>query len=112
MVSETSTIRKTLPGAAYHSDETYALDKERVFYRNWIYVGRAERVAKPGAWLRVEIADESILVVRGKDDAAARVLQRLPAPRLPDLRRRAGRGAHPPALSVPRLGLRPGRHAW
>ena len=53
---------------AYHSDETYAVDKERVFYRNWVYVGRAERVGKPGTWLRVEIADESILVVRGKDD--------------------------------------------
>ena len=65
MVSE---IRRTLPGVAYHSDETYAVDTERVFYRNWVYAGRAERVAKPGAWLRVEIADESILVVRGKDE--------------------------------------------
>src|SRR5688572_2413415 len=65
MVTE---VRKTLPGVAYHSEETYARDKERVFYRNWIYVGRADRVTKPGAWLRVEIADESILVVRGKDE--------------------------------------------
>ena len=63
-----SEIRRTLPGVAYHSDETYAVDKERVFYRNWVYVGRTERVSKPGTWLRVEIADESILVVRGKDD--------------------------------------------
>ena len=65
MVSE---IRETLPGAAYHSPETYALDTERVFYRNWVYVGRAERVPRPGSWIRVEIADESILLVRGKDD--------------------------------------------
>lgn len=65
MVSE---IRKTLPGAAYHSDETWAIDTEKVFHRNWIYVGRAERVARPGQWLRVEIAGESILVVRGKDE--------------------------------------------
>src|SRR3954447_9560330 len=63
-----SAIRETLPGPAYHSEETYALDKERVFYRNWVYVGRAERVAGPGDWMRVEIADESILVVRGKDE--------------------------------------------
>jgi glycine betaine catabolism A len=63
-----SEIRRTLPGASYHSDETYALDRDRVFYRNWIYVGRAERVANPGDWLRVEVADESILVVRGKDE--------------------------------------------
>ncbi len=63
-----SEIRKTLPGAAYHSAETYAVDTERVFYRNWVYVGRAERIPRPGAWIRVEVADESILVVRGKDD--------------------------------------------
>ena len=56
------------PGWPTTPTETYAVDTERVFYRNWVYVGRAERVAKPGAWLRVEIADESILVVRGKDE--------------------------------------------
>jgi Rieske 2Fe-2S family protein len=61
-------VRQTLPGPAYHSPDTYAIDTERVFYRNWMYVGRADRVAKPGAWMRVEIADESILVVRGKDE--------------------------------------------
>ena len=65
MVSE---IRRTLPGVAYHSEETYTVDTERVFYRNWVYAGRAERVASPGAWLRVEIAGESILLVRGKDE--------------------------------------------
>ena len=40
-------IRTTLPGMAYHAEESYTLDKERVFYRNWIYVGRAERLASP-----------------------------------------------------------------
>jgi Rieske 2Fe-2S family protein len=39
-----------------------------VFYRNWIYVGRAERVPKPGAWIRVEIGGESLLIVRGRDE--------------------------------------------
>jgi Rieske 2Fe-2S family protein len=67
-MTTSETIRETLPGAAYHSDETYALDKEKVFFRNWIYVGRAERLEKAGSWLRFEIADESILLVRGKDD--------------------------------------------
>src|SRR6478609_9388705 len=67
-MTTSETIRTTLPGAAYHSDETYALDKEKVFFRNWIYVGRAERLEKAGSWLRFEIADESILLVRGKDD--------------------------------------------
>ena len=64
----TEPIRETLPGAAYHSEETYRIDQERVFYRNWIYVGRAERLPKPGSWMRVEIGGESLLVVRGKDE--------------------------------------------
>ena len=61
-------VRNTLPGPSYHSEETYRTDRDQVFYRNWVYVGRAERLPRAGSWLRVEIADESILVVRGKDD--------------------------------------------
>lgn len=33
-----------------------------------MYVGRAERVPSPGSWLRFEIAGESLLLVRGKDE--------------------------------------------
>ena len=61
-------IRTTLPGVAYHSDETYAVDREQVFFRHWMYVGRAERIANPGSWLRVDIAGESVLLVRGRDE--------------------------------------------
>ena len=49
-MTTTEAIRETLPGAAYHSEETYRIDQERVFYRNWIYVGRAERPART-PWL-------------------------------------------------------------
>src|SRR5688500_16653231 len=59
---------QTLPGPAYHSDETYEVDRERVFFRHWLYAARAERIAEPGSWLRLDIAGESILLVRGKDD--------------------------------------------
>jgi len=63
-----SPVRETLPGRAYHSEDTYRIDQEQVFYRNWIYVGRAERVSKPGAWIRVELGGESLLIVRGRDE--------------------------------------------
>jgi glycine betaine catabolism A len=58
----------TLPGPAYHSDETYRVDREQVFFKHWIYAARAERISEPGSWLRLDIAGESILLVRGKDD--------------------------------------------
>ncbi|RLV50771.1 aromatic ring-hydroxylating dioxygenase subunit alpha [Nocardioides mangrovicus] len=64
----THPVRTTLPGSAYHSEETWRVDQERVFYRNWVYVARAERLPRPGSWLRAEIAGESILLVRGKDE--------------------------------------------
>jgi Rieske 2Fe-2S family protein len=67
-MTTTEPVRSTLPGPAYHTEETYLVDQERVFYRNWVYVGRAERVPKPGSWMRVEIGTESLLVVRGKDE--------------------------------------------
>ena len=60
--------RATLPGASYHSDESYATDRERVFFRHWMYAARAERIPKPGSWLRLDIAGESILLVRGRDE--------------------------------------------
>jgi Rieske 2Fe-2S family protein len=64
----TEPVRRTLPGPSYHSEDAYRLDQERVFFRNWIYVGRAERLDRAGSWMRVEIGGESLLVVRGKDD--------------------------------------------
>ncbi len=67
-MTTTEPVRSTLPGPAYHSDETYAVDRERVLFRNWLYVGRAERLPRPGTWLRLDIAGESILLVRGHDD--------------------------------------------
>ncbi len=104
-------VRETLPGPAYHSEEIYQVDRERVFFRNWMCVGRAERLPRPGSWIRVEIAGESILVVRGKDDQVRGVLQRLPPPRLAAVRRRAGTDPQHAALPVPRVELRPRRVA-
>ncbi|HET7305377.1 MAG TPA: aromatic ring-hydroxylating dioxygenase subunit alpha [Segeticoccus sp.] len=61
--------RQTLPGTDYHSPDVYELDRQRIFFRSWMYVGRAERVPDPGSWMTVDLAGESILLVRGRDDA-------------------------------------------
>src|SRR3954449_10723371 len=67
-MATTPSTRSTLPGAMYHSEETWQVDREKVFFRHWTYVGRAERLPRPGCWLRADIAGESVLVVRGGDD--------------------------------------------
>ncbi|KEQ52030.1 Rieske (2Fe-2S) iron-sulfur domain protein [Sphingobium chlorophenolicum] len=58
-----------VPLESYRSPELFALERERVFRRAWLFMGRVERVAKPGDFLvrEVEICNASILIIRGKD---------------------------------------------
>ncbi len=59
---------KTLSGRDYHTVEVFELERERIFARNWFYAGRADTLAEPGDFLTVDVAGESVLLVRGKDD--------------------------------------------
>jgi Rieske 2Fe-2S protein len=64
----TSAGRPTLPGRDYHAPEVFELEREKIFFREWFYAGRAEHAPEPGDFLTVDVVGESILVVRGKDD--------------------------------------------
>ena len=57
----------TLPPAAYTDPDLYALEVERIFRREWLIVGRASDVARPGDWFTIDVLDDPILVVRGTD---------------------------------------------
>ncbi|HET7025364.1 MAG TPA: Rieske 2Fe-2S domain-containing protein, partial [Gemmatimonadales bacterium] len=58
---------ETIPSAWYVDPRFHALDRGAVFARNWQMVGRADQVAAPGQFLVGTVADEPIIVVRGKD---------------------------------------------
>ena len=96
----------TLPGPAYHSDETWPVDREKVFFKHWLYAGRAERICRTGSWLRVDIAGESLLLVRGKDDRIRGFYNvcRHRGSQLCDDEQ--GEVAHPHHVPLPRLELR------
>ncbi len=53
----------------YDSQGVFALERERIFHAQWFCVGRTELVPARGDCLHVHVAGESLLVVRGKDDA-------------------------------------------
>jgi Rieske 2Fe-2S family protein len=55
---------RTLPGRYYTSPDILAEEQERIFRRRWICVGRDESVATPGDYVLVEIAGESLIVLR------------------------------------------------
>jgi glycine betaine catabolism A len=61
--------RRTLSGHDYRSEEVFALERQRIFHRGWFYVGRDEHVSRTGDRLVVDVAGESVLVVRGRGEA-------------------------------------------
>jgi phenylpropionate dioxygenase-like ring-hydroxylating dioxygenase large terminal subunit len=62
-------LERTLPRASYFSDDFFSDEKERIFFREWFCVGRSEEAPSAGDHVAVNIASESVLLVRGKDDA-------------------------------------------
>jgi Rieske 2Fe-2S family protein len=61
--------RPTLTGADYTSEAVYEEERERLFFRGWVCIGRAEEVPAPGDYLVREVAGESVFVVRNRDGA-------------------------------------------
>ncbi|MGH3246215.1 MAG: aromatic ring-hydroxylating oxygenase subunit alpha [Trebonia sp.] len=57
----------TLPGRYYTDPAVFELEKRNIFARQWQYVGRAKDVPAPGRFIRVTVGDESVIVVRGRD---------------------------------------------
>jgi Rieske 2Fe-2S family protein len=55
---------RTLPGRYYTASEVLAEEQDRVFSRRWICVGRDNALATPGDYMLVEVAGESIIVLR------------------------------------------------
>ena len=58
-----------LPAEPYVSEEYFALERDRVFRRAWINVGRTDEVPGPGDYFvrDVAICKVSVLVIRGSD---------------------------------------------
>ena len=52
------------------SQEFFELEREAVFKRAWLNVGRVEQLPKPGSFFTKELdsANTSVIIVRNKDD--------------------------------------------
>ena len=59
---------RTLPGAYFTAPEIFAEEREKIFARRWLCVGRESQLAAPGDYLVQDVLGESIIVLR--DDAS------------------------------------------
>src|ERR1035438_8731300 len=56
----------SLPSNWYHDEAIFKIEKERLFCREWICVGRDEELPKPGDHLVLDVLGESILLLRSE----------------------------------------------
>lgn len=57
----------TLPSRYYTDEGIYRLEMERIHQRSWCYVGHVSEVAEPGQYVTDYIAEQPVVIVRGRD---------------------------------------------
>jgi choline monooxygenase len=62
-------LRWSLPARWYADLEVYRLEQERIFAREWMLIGFASQIAKPGDTLARDIAGRPVFVIRARDGA-------------------------------------------
>src|SRR3954447_25829807 len=58
----------SLPQPFYTDESFFELDVQHVIAADWLFVAHTCEVASPGDWVRIDVAADSVIVVRGKDD--------------------------------------------
>jgi phenylpropionate dioxygenase-like ring-hydroxylating dioxygenase large terminal subunit len=61
-------LEPTLPSSWYRSERVFGLEKERIFLREWLCVGREEEWPSPGSSRVLDVLGESVLVVRNREN--------------------------------------------
>lgn len=75
---------RALPPRFYTDPALYELERERIWRRSWLYVGRSEDLSSPGDWISAKVVDEPIVVVHG-NDGGLRALSRVCPHRFMDI---------------------------
>ncbi len=58
---------RSMPREFYTDPGVLALEREQLFMREWICVGRREEVAQPGDFMALQICDEPVVIIHGVD---------------------------------------------
>jgi glycine betaine catabolism A len=66
-MAPSSVFVPTLPGRYYTDPAIFEQEKRNIFEKQWLYVCRAQDVPAPGRFVRANVGDENVIVVRGRD---------------------------------------------
>ncbi len=60
-------MEQSLPREAYCDDAFFAREQRAIFWSQWFYVGRADGLEPLGGYRVVDVAGESVIVIRGPE---------------------------------------------
>jgi glycine betaine catabolism A len=63
------TMQRTLDREWYVSPEVFDREREAIFFREWFAVAREEELPEPSSYLAVDVAGESVVLVRDRTGA-------------------------------------------
>ncbi len=66
-VSDETASSYTMPARYYTDPAIYEREKSAILARTWHYIGHESQVRNAGDYLTLQIADESVFVIRGED---------------------------------------------
>ncbi|MGO7823219.1 Rieske 2Fe-2S domain-containing protein, partial [Rhizobium ruizarguesonis] len=52
----------------YIDEDSFQLDREMISYLDWLFIGHACELPKPGAYFTVQIGSYPVVIVRGRDN--------------------------------------------
>ena len=61
-------LEVSLPRRAYWDDSYYAAEQRAIFWSQWFYAGRADRLDRPGSFAVFDVAGESVIVIRDEEN--------------------------------------------
>ena len=60
-------LEPTLPSSWYRSERAFAVEKERIFSREWLCVGREEQLVEAGSFRLLDLLGESVILLRNRE---------------------------------------------
>ncbi|MEO8790448.1 MAG: aromatic ring-hydroxylating dioxygenase subunit alpha [Candidatus Tumulicola sp.] len=59
-------LQTSLPRRAYVEDAYFERERRAIFWTEWFCIGRADRFDRPGAYETIDLAGESVIVIRSE----------------------------------------------
>ena len=104
--------RPTLSSADYASPEVFDAERERIWWGDWVCIGRSAEVEQPGEYIVRDLAGESIFVVRNlRVNCAVSTTSAAIGERSSSTTARGPASQEGLQVPVPRVVVRPGRQS-